>query len=176
MSPVEFNEKFNPLNDRLFGFAMRLTKNKEDAKDLMQETIFKAFRNRDRFRPGTNFKAWVSTIMRNSFINNYRKKKTRNQIEQPVDDLQIAAGNKAINGNAYTSIMAKEILSMVDELSDLYAVPFMMHYQGYEYQEIAQNLSVPMGTIKSRIHTARKKLKDMINERYGRLEGYAISA
>lgn len=166
MSPVEFNTKFNPLNDRLFGFAMRLTRNKEDAKDLMQETVYKAFSKRDRFKRGTNFKAWVSTIMRNSFINNYRRKKTRNQVEQPVEDLRLAAGNKTVNGNALSSIMVKEIYKMIQELSDLYAIPFLMHYRGFEYQEIADNLNIPIGTVKSRIHTARKKLRAKIQNRY----------
>ena len=176
MSPIEFKAKFNPLNDLMFGFAMRLTKNREDAKDLMQETLLKAYGNRHRFKAGTNFKAWFSTIMRNAFINNYRKRKTRNQVEQPVEDLKIAAGNKAINGNALSSIMAKEILKMINELPNIYAIPFVMHYKGFEYQEIAADLSVPIGTIKSRIHTARKKLKTKIHNRYGQLEGYTIRA
>lgn len=166
MTSNEFTVKFTNLNDLLFGFAMKLTKNRDDAKDLMQETAMRAYANIEKFKTGTNFKAWVSTIMRNSFINKYRKKRTRNEVEQPIEEVSYLMQSKTIEGLAFSNIMTQEILSMIEELKDRYKTPFVMHYQGFEYKEISSHLDVPMGTVKSRIHTARTQLKTMIKRRY----------
>lgn len=170
MTSIEFQENLDPIRDLLFAFALKLTRNKEDAKDLMQETLTRAFSNLDRFTVGTNFKAWISTIMRNSFINNYRKKKTRNRVEKPVDDFLFAVESTSVTGNAHSTIMQKELTSMVDRLEDGYKTPFLMFFQGYQYQEISEQMNLPMGTVKSRIFFARKKLKSMVQERYGAVD------
>lgn len=167
MTTSEFNKKYQPLEDLLFSFAMKLTKNKINAKDLMQETLCRAFRNRDRFREGTNFKAWITTIMRNNFINDYRKKKTRNKVEAPIEDYGYFVENKSVDGNANSMIMMKELNKMVNSLSPDFKQPFMMFHEGYHYNEIAQEMNIPIGTVKSRIYFARKKLKSMINKQYG---------
>lgn len=166
MTAIEFKFKFQELEDLLFGFAMKLTRNREDAKDLMQETAMRAYGNIKRFRTGTNFKAWVSTIMHHSFINHYRKRKTRNQVEAPIEDCMYAVRSKTIKANAFSSIMMKELMKMIDQLSDDYRKPFMMHYRGFQYKEIAEQLEVPIGTVKSRIFYARKNLKEMILKHY----------
>lgn len=167
MNPLEFNASFDKLHDMLFSFALKMTRNKEDAKDLMQETAMLAFANLHRFEPGTYFKSWVSTIMRNSFINNYRKMKTRNNVEQPIEASFAKAGGKAITNQASSSMMQQELSQIMDSLSDDYKVPFLMFYQGYHYDEIAEHLNLPIGTVKSRIFYARKQLKEIINFRYG---------
>lgn len=168
LTDVEFQSKFDQLNDLLFAFAMKLTRDKENAKDLMQETVCRAYKHRHKFAKGTNFKAWLTTIMRNTFINDYRKRRTRNQVEAPIEDFLFALENKSTTGNnAKSSIMMKELIGMLDSLSELYKIPFMLFYQGYQYHEIAQQLDIPMGTVKSRIFFARKKMKKMITERYG---------
>lgn len=167
MTTVEFNNKTSKLEGLLFAFAMKLTKDRENAKDLLQETLMRAYANKDRFTTGTNFKAWVTTIMRNCFINEYRKRRTRNKVEQPLEENTEFAVKKAVNNEAGTVIMMKELRHMLDNLGDNHRVPFEMFYNGYEYQEISEQLNLPMGTVKSRIFFARKKMKNMIVNRYG---------
>ncbi len=168
MSTLEFNTKFDLLTIALRSFAYNLTKNDEDAKDLYQETAFRAMTNRDKFRPGTNFKAWCYTIMKNIFINNYRKKVKRNTILDSTDnDFYINSGKNAVLNDAGSNIMMKELNRMVKSLDDSIKKPFLMHFDGFKYQEIADELSLPLGTVKSRIFFARKALKEMVNQHYG---------
>ncbi|MCB0643679.1 MAG: RNA polymerase sigma factor [Phaeodactylibacter sp.] len=169
MSILDYNAQFGQISELLFGFAMRLTRNREDAKDLMQETAMRAFAHKDSFRPGTNFKAWVSTIMRNSYINRYRKLRTRNEVEQPWDSFIDVVEENSEPAAAPSSMTVKEIFQLVDQLPEVFRVAFMLHYQGYEYKEIAAQFDVPIGTIKSRIFTARQKLKTAIQIRYNTL-------
>jgi len=168
MSTLEFDSKFDLLTMALRSFAFNLTKNDEDAKDLYQETAFRAMTNRDKFRPGTNFKAWCYTIMKNIFINNYRKKVKRKTILDSTDnDYYLNSGSSAVLNHAGSNIMMKELNRMVESLDDSIKKPFLMHFDGFKYQEIANELSLPLGTVKSRIFFARKALKDMVNNYYG---------
>ncbi len=167
MTVTEFNTKFNNLESLLFGFAMKLTKNRDRSRDLMQETTLRAFKNKDRFREGTNFKAWITTIMRNSFINEYRKQRTRNKAEQPVEDILHLANDAVVGEKATSSIMMQELTGIVSQLSDTYRIPFTMFYNGYHYNEIAESMNLPIGTIKSRIFFARKQLKAAVTDKYG---------
>ena len=167
MSQPEFYNKFDQMSTLLHSFAYNLTKNVEDAKDLYQETAFRALTNRDKFRTGTNFKAWLFTIMKNIFINNYRKKTKANTIMDSTDNLYyINSGSAIISNGAESNIMMKELIKMIDELDNSVRIPFLMHYQGFKYQEIAEHLELPLGTVKSRIFFARKELKDVIGKRY----------
>ena len=167
MSTLEFNLEFDQLTQVLRRFAYNLTKNSEEAKDLYQETAFRAMSNRDKFRPGTNFKAWLLTIMKNIFINNYRKRAKSNTIIDSTDNLYyINSGSAVIQNQADSNIMMDELEGMVEKLDDTLRVPFEMHYVGYKYQEIADKLRLPLGTVKSRIFFARKALKSMIAARY----------
>jgi len=171
MSSIEFTGRFNKLTSLLQSFAYNLTKNSEDAKDLYQETAFRALTNRDKFRPDTNFKAWTFTIMKNIFINNYRKKVKANTIMDSTDNMYyINSGNNAVNNDADSNIMMEELYKMVGLLEETVRVPFLMHYQGYKYQEIAEQLDMPLGTVKSRIFFARKELKETVLKRYGSVE------
>ncbi len=168
MSTLDFNDKFYALTSSLNSFAYNLTKNAEDAKDLFQETAFRAMSNRDKFRPGTNFKAWLFTIMKNIFINNYRKKTKKNTIIDNTDNLYfINSGGTAIENDAGRNILMKELKGMIADLDDSIKKPFMMHYVGFKYQEIADKLELPLGTVKSRIFFARKALKKAIGLQYG---------
>ena len=170
MSTVEFQDRFNQMSTLLHSFAYNLTKNVEDARDLFQETAYRAMTNMDKFRPGTNFKAWLFTIMKNIFINNYRKKTKANTIIDSTDNMYfINSGSTAISNRGESNIMIKELTQMIEELDNSIKVPFMMHYQGYKYQEIAEHLDLPLGTVKSRIFFARKELKDVIGKRYANL-------
>ena len=168
MSTIEFDNKFNALSASLNSFAYNLTKNVDDAKDLFQETAFRAIANRDKFRPGTNFKAWLFTIMKNIFINNYRKRVKKNTIIDNTDNLFfINSGGSVIDNDAGRNILMKELKKMIESLDDSIKRPFMMHYLGYKYQEIADDLNLPLGTVKSRIFFARKALKEQIKVQYG---------
>ena len=168
MTTMEFNSRLNSLTTLLHSFAYNLTKNTEDAKDLYQETAFRALSNRDKFQPGTNFKAWMFTIMKNIFINNYRKKVKANTILDTTDNqYYLNSGSHATGNAAEGSIMLKELTSLVSSLDDSIRIPFLMHFEGFKYQEIADELQLPLGTVKSRIFFARKELKDKIMSNYG---------
>ncbi len=147
-------------------FAITLTRDSEAAQDLYQETLYRALANKDKYNVGTNIKAWLYTIMRNIFINNYRRKAKQNTIfdNTPNDFLlnqaQVTAGN-----SAESVLKLKEIQQAVHQLPDIFRNPFLLYFDGYKYHEIAQMLGEPLGTIKSRIHFARKLLKAQV-QRY----------
>ena len=167
MTTVEFNNQLNKMSTLLHSFAYNLTKNGEDAKDLFQETAYRAITNQDKFRPGTNFKAWLFTIMKNIFINNYRKKMKANTIIDSTDNLYyINSGSVAIGNGAESNIVMSELNEMIENLDDGIRIPFVMHYTGFKYQEIADHLELPLGTVKSRIFFARKELKALIKRNY----------
>ncbi|MGK0317176.1 MAG: RNA polymerase sigma-70 factor (ECF subfamily) [Saprospiraceae bacterium] len=168
MSTIEFDSNFNNLTTSLNSFAYNLTKNQEDAKDLYQETAFRAMTNKEKFRPGTNFKAWTFTIMKNIFINNYRKKVKRNTIiDTTENEFFLNSGDKTVDNDAGRNILMGELTRMIKKLDESIKKPFMMHYSGFKYQEIADELDLPLGTVKSRIFFARKALKANIKSHYG---------
>lgn len=170
MTAIEFDKKFNTMSTLLHSFAYNLTKNVEDAKDLFQETAFRAMTNREKFRTGTNFKAWLFTIMKNIFINNYRKKVKANTIIDSTDNMfYINSGKNTVSNGAESTILMKELSNRIDSLDDSIRIPFMMHYKGFKYQEIADELALPLGTVKSRIFFARKELKQVIRKDYGQM-------
>lgn len=171
MSQIEFYSRFDQLSTLLQSFAYNLTKNTEDAKDLFQETAYRAMTNREKFRPGTNLKAWLFTIMKNIFINNYRKKAKANTIIDSTDNLfYLNSGKQSIANGAEADMMMEELVVMISRLDGSIRIPFLMHYQGFKYQEIADHLDLPLGTVKSRIFFARKELKDLITKHYGDIE------
>ncbi len=173
MSSIEFHTRFHNLTNVLQAFAYNLTKNAEDAKDLYQETAYRAITNQEKFNPGTNFKAWLFTIMKNIFINNYRKRAKANTIMDSTDNLYyLNSGRDEIQNNAESMILIEELTGMIEKLEDGIRIPFLMHFQGFKYQEIADYLDLPLGTVKSRIFFARKALKDQIAASYGSLEEF----
>ena len=168
MTSMEFNSKIKGLNNLLHAFAYNLTKNVEDAKDLYQETTYRALFNREKFQPDTNFKAWMFTIMKNIFINNYRKKVNANTvIDTTENQFYLNSGSHATANGAEGDILLKELNTLVESLDNSIKVPFLMHHEGFKYQEIADELQLPLGTVKSRIFFARKELKDKILANYG---------
>ena len=170
MSTLEFQSKWTELEDLLFGFAMRLTRNREDAKDLMQETVIKAFRYRAKYQMNTNFKAWTTTIMRNTFINIYRKRRNRNKVEAPIEDLLFSLKNRTSGELADSTAHMEDLKKLLGKLSTTYRIPFLMAFQGYEYKEIAETLDIPIGTVKSRIHSARHNMKKFIQHHYEQIK------
>ncbi|MGF1635593.1 MAG: RNA polymerase sigma factor [Cyclobacteriaceae bacterium] len=163
MTALEFSYSIDKLSPSLKPFALRLTKDVEDANDLMQETILKAFTNRDKFTDGTNLKAWMYTIMKNTFITNYQRMVRRNTFIDTTDNLHyINSTDNAIENGAYTGFAMKDINRAIEKLDDTYKVPFLMHFRGFKYYEIADKLNIPIGTVKNRIHIARKELKAVL--------------
>ncbi|MEM9837106.1 MAG: RNA polymerase sigma factor [Bacteroidota bacterium] len=148
--------------DHLTALALKLTNNYHDAEDLLQDTWVSIVHHFNRFQPDTNFKAWSRTIMRNRFINQYRQTARRREIlhEMPRDITYLTVG-KTIN-EAELALPADDIYAHVTQLPDLYRIPFVLIYQGYKNREIAAMLQVPVGTVKSRVSTARKMLRGKI--------------
>ena len=160
MSASEFNELILGSSGQLKPFAISLTNDRELAKDLFQETMYKALANRDKYSTGTNIKAWLYTIMRNIFINEYRRKAIQKVIfDSDVYEIKAMA---IINNDGENSLQLKEIHSAIYRLPQIFKIPFLLYFEGYRYYEISESLNEPLGTIKSRIHFARKLLKEQL--------------
>lgn len=163
MSTVEFNNMLLNNSEFLKPFALTLTRDNESAKDLMQETLYRALANKDKYNVGTNIKAWMYTIMRNIFINNYRRKAKQQTIfDSTPNDFLLDNKQTMIANEAESNLRLKDIQQAVHNLPDIFRKPFMLYFDGYKYHEIAEALHEPLGTIKSRIHFARKLLKEQI--------------
>jgi len=164
MSTIEFNQMLVKNADFLKPFAITLTRDSEAAKDLFQETLYRALANKDKYNVGTNIKAWLYTIMRNIFINNYRRKVKQNVIfdATPNDFLINQSQAVTING-AEGTLRLKDIQHAIHNLPEIFRNPFLLYFDGFKYHEIAEMLDEPLGTIKSRIHFARKLLKTQIH-------------
>jgi RNA polymerase sigma-70 factor (ECF subfamily) len=162
MSTLEFNNALIGLEGNLYSFAMSFTRNREEARDLTQETYVKALTYRGYYTPQTNFKAWVFTIMRNIFINNYRRNVKSGQIFDNSKDSYLLNNSQSETGNPFQRIAIKDILSKINVLTEEYREPFEMHFNGFKYKEISDKLNIPIGTVKSRIFIARKKLMEML--------------
>ncbi|MCC9136299.1 RNA polymerase sigma factor [Pontibacter silvestris] len=164
MTALEYTSLIQSVALSLRPVAMNLTRDADDAKDLVQETLLKALSNREKFKSGTNIKAWLYTIMRNTFINNYNKITKRTSSIDTSEYLQYLNINQnytAQNKGAASFVM-NDINKAIANLSEEHRKPFMMYYIGYKYHEIADQLNLPIGTVKNRIHIARKELKLML--------------
>lgn len=166
MTVIEFNYKLLSIQSYLQYFAKKLTNNEEDANDLVQETNYKALLFREKYVHHTNFKAWLFTIMKNVFINNYRRTKKARTFIDNTDNLHYIHQHIDVHPVTPDSeLREKEVRKAVNQLEDEHRIPFEMHTQGYKYKEIAEELDISIGTVKSRIFFGRKKLMD-------KLEGY----
>ncbi len=164
MSLVEFEELLVDNSDFLKPFAINLTRDNEAAKDLYQETLYKALANQEKYNAGTNIKAWLFTIMRNIFINNYRRAaKQKTVFDNSTNDFLLNNNQVTVANVAESTIEMKEIKKAIYNLPEIFKTPFSLYFDGYKYHEIAEALKEPLGTIKSRIHFARKLLKEQIS-------------
>ena len=165
MTKLQFHTALLGQQEKLMFYALYLTSDPENAQDLLQETFLKALTYSDKFAQNTNFKAWIYTIMKNTFINNYRRKmKTKNAFGTTVSEFQL----NIITDKGYPSpesvYRSKEIMNCIDALEDGYKIPFSLFLEGFKYKEIAEKLNLPLGTIKSRIFFSRKKLEKALKE------------
>jgi RNA polymerase sigma-70 factor (ECF subfamily) len=164
MSTLEFDELLLSHAYSLKPFAIRLTKDNEVANDLFQETLYKALSNREKYNVGTNIKAWLYTIMRNIFINDYRRNaKSKTIFDYTINDFLFDSSPVIISNTAENTIQLKEIKQSIHTLPEIFKTPFLLYFDGYRYHEISEALNEPLGTIKSRIHFARKLLKEQLN-------------
>lgn len=160
MTTLEFSYSLNKLSSSLKPFALKLTRDMDDANDLLQDTMVKAFTNKDKFTEGTNLKAWLYTIMKNTFITNYQRMVRRGTFVDTTDNLHyINSGDILVENGAFGEFAIDDINNAIEKLEEVYKVPFMMHFRGFKYHEIAEKLNIPIGTVKNRIHIARKLLK-----------------
>ena len=166
MTAQEFTSELDRIEPFLVGFSIKLTSDGDKAKDLMQETFYKAFKNRDKFTAGTNFQGWILRIMYNAFVNDYRKKKNRNKIVRELDNFSFIVSTEPSENNAYSSLQMEEINTIIDSLKGDFKKPFRLLLQGYQYNEISEILDTPIGTVKSRIFFARKKLQTILQKNY----------
>ena len=162
---TNFKSSVLGMQGNLLSFALKLTANREEAQDLVQDTTLKALRNEAKFVENTNFKGWMLTIMRNIFINNYRKNARENTMVDSTDDLfHLNLCQESGLETPEGTYACNEISAIIAGFSAEYREPFSMHVAGYKYEEIAERLMMPLGTVKSRIFFARKKLKEILTE------------
>ncbi len=160
MTAVEFDHQIASLHDTLELFTRRFTKNPEESEDLIQDTVLKALTYRDKFRQNTNLKGWLYTIMRNTFINNYRKKQRNRTTHDDTKELYYLNVADDYTFNLPDSNYEfNDIMECVNEVREDLLVPFKMHMEGYKYHEIADHLEIPIGTVKNRIFHARKEIQ-----------------
>ncbi len=160
MTTLEFNSQVLKQSSSLKMYALNFTRDTEDANDLVQDTMLKAITYYTKFKEGTNLKGWLYTIMKNTFINNYRRVMKMNSFITKSDE--IASNHllfSATNNLGEGKFILKDIEEALDKLPKEYYTPFTQYFEGYKYHEIAENLKIPIGTVKTRIHVARKLLK-----------------
>lgn len=160
MNELPFNNQICLHKLSLKTFAIRFTKNDDDADDLVQDTLLKAIRYSKLYKEGTNLRAWLYTIMRNTFINDYRRSSKQQKIVETTDDLTSFQLAKSADRNLGENLFVNEdIHKALKNLPADYLIPFIKYFEGYKYHEIADELSIPIGTVKTRIHMARQSLK-----------------
>jgi RNA polymerase sigma factor (sigma-70 family) len=163
MTALEFSYQVGNFSKFLRPFALRLTRDSDDANDLVQDTLVKAYTNREKYADGTNLKAWLFTIMKNTFITQYQRMVRRNTFIDTTDNLHFINSNESLQDNgAIASFMREDIEKALELTDEMYRLPFLMYFQGFKYHEIAEELNLPIGTVKNRIHIARKELKQML--------------
>lgn len=181
----DFEQAALPFLDPLYNMAYRLTRNAEDAQDLLQETFLKAYKYYDKFESGTNLKAWLFRIMKNTFINNYRKKQTQppqsafEDIEESFESLvsdEAGQSFKDPEALALADVLDEDVQGALDALRDDYRmVILLVDIEGFSYKEAAEILDVPVGTVMSRLYRGRKQLEKVLLA-YARRRGYLRSA
>lgn len=166
MKRDDFTSELISLEDSLERFAHSLTTNKDDAEDLVQDTFLKALTYMEQFEDNTNLKAWTFTIMRNTFINNYRRN-AKHKTTFDDSDNQYLINSRPDQMTPENAFSHSEISRKVDQLEPEFRIPFQMHTSGYKYKEIADKLNLKIGTVKSRIFFSRQKLMNVLKDYNG---------
>lgn len=156
MSTQEFNSRLMNLESSLNYFALSLTRDTESAKDLVQDTFLKAIQYKDKYTSDNNIKAWLFTILRNTYLNQVTRLSYKNTINDESEDEYIIKNTMPQNETAESVINTNDISAEIDSLDDDYRIPFRMFLDGYKYKEIAEDIDLPIGTVKSRIFLQEK--------------------
>lgn len=165
MTSAQFQKNLLGMQDYMKSFARSLTADEADAEDLMQDTTLKVLKNQHKFVDNVNFKGWVLTIMRNIFINNYHKLvRSQSVIDYNVDAYNVPLLSEGGENTPEGSMDIKEITKAIVALSPVLKEPFSMFLSGYKYNEIAEVLNIPLGTVKSRIFLARQELQKALKD------------
>jgi len=160
MNDMTFNNQVCTHRSCLESFAMKFTNDVEDANDLVQDTLIKAIRYHYLYKPGTNLRGWLYTIMKNTFINDYRTGVRRLSVIQNTEEFTPEHLSRSATSNlGENKFLMKDIQTALGKLQPEYSVPFLRYFEGYKYHEIAVEMNIPIGTVKTRIHIARKELK-----------------
>ena len=160
MIKLEFESMVTDHSTVLKVYALHFTHDEQDADDLVQDTVLKAMMYHKKFQEGTNLKGWLYTIMKNTFINNYRRIVKINGIVTKSEEF--SSSNmvySATSNGGINQFVMDDIREAMNKLAEEYYVPFTMYFEGYKYKEIADHLEIPIGTVKTRIHVARRLLK-----------------
>jgi len=177
MENATLNNEICSHRSCLESFAMKFTNDLDDANDLVQDTIIKAIRYRDLYKQGTNLRGWLYTIMRNTFINDYRKGARRNSVIETCEDLSSHQLQKSATCNlGENNFVMEDINKAMESLQPEYSTPFLRYFEGYKYHEIAVELNIPIGTVKTRIHVARQILKGQLKMYREKFSSRALSA
>jgi len=164
MNKLEFNTLVIRQAESLKAYARNFTRDQDDANDLVQDTLLKAVTYFRNFKEGTNLKGWLYTIMKNTFINNYRRVVKTNSFitkEEEITNANLVVS--ATKNKGENKFVMEDINQALSSLSEDYYVPFTMYFEGYKYHEISDHLNIPIGTVKTRIHVARKVMKKTLN-------------
>ena len=174
-----FNEEFLPHINSMYNFGYRLTLDRDDAKDLVQDTYLKAYRFIESFQKGTNAKAWLFRILKNSFINDYRKK-TKEPSKVDYQEVETYYNSEDVDRQITPDLRVESLKDMIgDEISnalnsldvDFRTVIILCDLEGFKYEEMAKILDIPIGTVRSRLHRARNLLKEKLTQ-YAKSMGY----
>ena len=164
MERKKFEKLLKICQDECYRHALRLTKDENDAKDLMQETMTRAFIYKEKFQEGTNFKAWIYTIMKNLFLNQKSKQKripVALDIQNPDESYFVE--DKSVANSGLRKLIESDLEAEIHSIDSKFGQTFNMYFQGWQYQEIAERMRIPLGTVKNRIHVARKLLQNRVN-------------
>lgn len=165
MNGLKFQQKLLGLQENMMNFALMLTANRDDAQDLLQDTTLKVLNNQEKFVDNVNFKGWVLTVMRNIFINNYHKVvRIQTVVDSSVDLYNLDIVNESGFDSPEKACNIQEITKAINSLNDDLKRPFSMFLSGYKYNEIAEKLDLPLGTVKSRIFFARQELQNILKD------------
>ena len=175
----EFQTEAVPHKDALYNYALKIVRNSDDAQDLVQDTYYKAYKNYHQFQGGTNSKAWMFMILKNTFINNYRKLKREpskvdyDEIEDIYENIKSEQSeNNNLDLDFYNNLFDDDLSSALAKLPEKMKEVFLLcDLEGYSYEEISEIVDIPIGTVRSRLHRARKLLQDELFG-YAKVNGY----